>query len=299
MKRHRLDMRDPQMSRDADLIPRAVVAVGATSTAESWEHEQHSHRKAQLMYTLRGVIHCEIEAGIWIVPPQCALWIPGGMSHAARGSGEAQVYCLLIDPDASSALPPQCCTLGVSGLLHELISKAVSFPQLYDEHGAQGRLINTLLDELADAPIEDLHLPMPQDQRLRRLADSLLADPGDKSTLGQWAVRIGMSERSMTRLLLEELGLSFGRWRRQLHVILSLQRLARGESVQRVALDLGYENASGFITMFRKAVGQPPARYLADRGVTTGNAGQPGIAMAEAPDQRRAVLPPARLIETA
>lgn len=273
MQRHRLDQRGPSRVKDADLLPRAVIAVSATSTSESWEHAPHSHRKGQLMYTLRGVIHCQIEAGIWIVPPQCALWIPGGMSHAARGSGEAQVYCLLIDPDAAGALPPQCCTLSVSGLLHELISKAVSFPPMYEEDGAQGRLIRTLLDELAQAPIEDLHLPMPQDPRLRRLADSLLAAPGDKATLGQWAVRIGMSERSMTRLLLEEFGLSFGRWRRQLHVILSLQRLARGDSVQRVALDLGYENASGFITMFRKAVGQPPARYLADRaGASKANA---------------------------
>ncbi|WAT26215.1 AraC family transcriptional regulator [Pseudomonas sp. GXZC] len=265
MKHHRLQMHDRSMVKDADLFPRTVVAVGATSTSDTWEHAQHAHRKGQLLYTLRGVIHCEIEAGIWIVPPQCALWIPGGMSHAARGAGEAEVYCLLIDPDAACALPPQCCTLAVSGLLHELISKAVSFPLLYDESGAQGRLINTLLDELAAAPVEALHLPMPQDPRLRRLADSLLAEPADKATLGQWAVRIGMSERSMTRLLLEELGLSFGRWRRQLHVILSLQRLAKGESVQRVALDLGYENASGFITMFRKTMGQPPARYLADR----------------------------------
>lgn len=284
MKHHRLDLHDPMMARDADVFPRAVVAVGASSTSDTWEHAQHAHRKGQLMYTLRGVIHCEIEAGIWIVPPQCALWIPGGTFHAARGSGEAQVYCLLIDPDAARALPPQCCTLAVSGLLHELISKAVGFPQLYEEHGAQGRLISTLLDELAAAPIEALHLPMPQDPRLRRLADSLLAEPTDKATLGQWAVRIGMSERSMTRLLLEELGLSFGRWRRQLHVILSLQRLAKGDSVQRVALDLGYENASGFITMFRKAVGQPPARYLADRMGTPGNAALPGIAMTETLD---------------
>ncbi|AIB36966.1 MULTISPECIES: AraC family transcriptional regulator [Pseudomonas] len=288
MQRHRLDHRDPARVRDADLLPRAVVAVNATSTSESWEHAPHSHRKGQLMYTLRGVIHCQIEAGIWIVPPQCALWIPGGLPHAARGSGEAEVYCLLIDPDAAGALPAQCCTLSVSGLLHELISKAVSFPQLYDEDGAQGRLIRTLLDELAQAPIEDLHLPMPRDPRLRRLADSLLADPGDKATLGQWAMRIGMSERSMTRLLLEEFGLSFGRWRRQLHVILSLQRLARGDSVQRVALDLGYENASGFITMFRKAVGQPPARYLADRaGAPTANAAATiALHALQTPDQR-------------
>jgi len=288
MQRHRLDQRDPSRVKDADLLPRAVIAVSATSTSESWEHAPHSHRKGQLMYTLRGVIHCQIEAGIWIVPPQCALWIPGGMSHAARGSGEAQVYCLLIDPDAAGALPPQCCTLSVSGLLHELISKAVSFPPMYEEDGAQGRLIRTLLDELAQAPIEDLHLPMPQDPRLRRLADSLLAAPGDKASLGQWAVRIGMSERSMTRLLLEEFGLSFGRWRRQLHVILSLQRLARGDSVQRVALDLGYENASGFITMFRKAVGQPPARYLADRaGASKANAAATiALHALQTPDQR-------------
>ena len=40
------------------------------------------------------------------------------------------------------------------------------------------------------------------------------------------------------------------------------------ESVQTVALDLGYESASGFVTMFRKAVGKPPARYLAERNAS-------------------------------
>lgn len=284
MKHLRLDLHDPLLAKDADVVQRAVVAVGASSASDTWEHTPHTHRKGQLMYTLRGVIHCEIEAGIWIVPPQCALWIPGGVSHSARGNGEAHVYCLLIDPDAAGALPTQCCTLGVSGLLHELISKAISFPQLYEVDGAQGRLVNTLLDELAQAPLEALHLPMPQDARLRRLANSLLADPADKATLGQWAMRIGMSERSMTRLLLEELGLSFGRWRRQLHVILSLQRLATGDSVQRVALDLGYENASGFITMFRKTVGQPPARYLADRAAMSWHEFPSGLPLLEAPD---------------
>jgi AraC-like DNA-binding protein len=48
-------------------------------------------------------------------------------------------------------------------------------------------------------------------------------------------------------------------------VVLALQRLTQGDSVQRVALDLGYESASGFVTMFRKAVGKPPARYLAEK----------------------------------
>lgn len=250
---------------DVDAVARPVMAWGTAAVTKEWEHAQHQHRKAQLLYTVRGIINCQVENGVWIVPPQCAVWIPGNLPHAARGSGETECYCLFVEPNAVPDLPTACCTLAVSPLLRELLFKAAGIPRLYALKGPEGRLIATLLDELAVAPVEDLHLPMPRDPRLRRLADLLLTDPTDKTSIGDWAIRIGMSERSMTRLLLQEIGMSFGRWRRQLHVILSLQRLSKGESVQTVALDLGYENASGFVTMFRKAVGKPPARYLAER----------------------------------
>ncbi|KAB2683248.1 helix-turn-helix domain-containing protein, partial [Brucella pseudogrignonensis] len=39
-------------------------------------------------------------------------------------------------------------------------------------------------------------------------------------------------------------------------------RLAEGESVTNIALDLGYENASAFIAMFRRMLGTTPARYI-------------------------------------
>lgn len=87
-----------------------------------------------------------------------------------------------------------------------------------------------------------------------------------------------MSERSLNRTLQQQMGMSFGHWRRQLHVMLALQRLTKGDSVQKVALDLGYESASGFVTMFRKAVGKPPARFLAERNAAGQMAGS-GITM--------------------
>jgi AraC-like DNA-binding protein len=253
---------------DVDVIARPVVALAATAVGREWERAQHRHRKAQLLYAVRGIIKCEVEGGVWIVPPQCAVWIPGGLPHAARGSGKTECFCLFVEPDAGQALPKTCCTLAVSPLLRELIYRAAGIPERYALRGAYGRLIATLLDELAVSPVEDLKLPLPRHPRLRALADLLIASPADRSSIAEWAFRIGMSERSMTRLLFQELGMSFGRWRRQLHVILALQRLVKGEHVQTVALDLGYENASGFVTMFRKAVGKPPARYLADRTAT-------------------------------
>ncbi|MGO1296034.1 MAG: helix-turn-helix domain-containing protein, partial [Vibrio sp.] len=175
--------------------------------------------------------------------------------------------------------PKTCCTISVSPLLHELLVKVVGFPKLYELGGREERLIATLMDELAAAPIENLHLPMPSDPRLRQLAEMLLAAPTDKALKKDWAARIGMSERNMSRLLVHEIGINFGRWRRQLHVILALQRLTTGKSVQTVALELGYENASGFITMFRKAVGKPPAKYLWERTTSKEQTALPGIVL--------------------
>jgi len=279
MSRLAIDRLNPR--RDFDDVPRPVVALSATSVAKDWENATHQHHKAQLMYSVRGILNCEIEDGVWIVPPQCALWIPGNLPHSARGSGDTEIYCLFIEPDAAPNLPTTCCTISVSPLLRELLVKVASFPELYALGGREDRLIAALLDELVDAPVEDLHLPMPRDPRLRRLVELMLADPTDKTSKADWATRIGLSERTMTRLLLQEIGMSFGRWRRQLHVILALQRLTKGESVQTVALELGYENASGFITMFRKAVGKPPARYLADRTNRTEPAAMPGILLSD------------------
>lgn len=106
---------------------------------------------------------------------------------------------------------------------------------------------------------------MPTHDDLRRVAGGMTADPSDRATVHEWAERIGVSERTLSRLVLKETGMSFGRWRQQLHIILALQRLSQGASVQSVATDLGYDNASSFVVMFRKALGTSPARYMTQR----------------------------------
>jgi len=138
-------------------------------------------------------------------------------------------------------------------------------PALYDSDGADGRISTVLLDQLSAAPVEELRLPMPADARLRRIASAMMENPSDRATIDDWGRRIAVAPRTLTRILQRETGMSFGRWRQQLHILIALQRLDQGSSVQAVALDLGYEGASAFVTMFRKALGKPPARYLAER----------------------------------
>lgn len=66
-----------------------------------------------------------------------------------------------------------------------------------------------------------------------------------------------MSERSLARMVRRETGMTFGQWRQQLQIIIALQQLSAGVSVQRTAEILGYESVSSFIGMFRKALGSP------------------------------------------
>ena len=74
--------------------------------------------------------------------------------------------------------------------------------------------MSVLLDELAAAKVEDLHLPMPVDPRLRRIVAEMMAAPAARGTLDSWARRAGLSERTLMRLIARETGMSFVRPRR-------------------------------------------------------------------------------------
>ena len=251
---------------DPDDVPRPIVAFGAEmSDVGGFELEPHRHRKGQILLVQRGALSCEVDGGLWIVPPRSAIWIPGGALHAIRATGALEGYNAFIDPDVETRLPGSCCAVSVTPLFRELLTRAAHLPFFYEEAGANARLVAVLLDELAAAQIEDLHLPMPTDPRLRRVVDAMMASPADRGSLESWAERAGMSERTLERRIGRETGMSFGRWRQQLGVVLAVKWLAGGASIQQVAADLGYESVPSFVTMFRKALGTSPGRYMAER----------------------------------
>lgn len=245
---------------------RPANAVGMRMDFGDLESEFHSHGEAQLLFLVRGEGACETERAVWIVPPQSALWIPANVVHKIRARAPLEGYGLIVEPGAASAkLPRDCCALSVTPLFRELLVRLATRPAVYDLDGPDARMAAVLLDELAVATVEKHLLPMPSEPRLRRLVDGMTKNPADGATLQTWARRMGIGERTLNRLLVRETGLSFGRWRQQLHINLALQWLSRGATVQSVANDLGYESASSFITMFRRVLGSSPARYMARR----------------------------------
>ncbi len=242
-------------------LPRPIVTL-ANDYAHGHVIARHRHRRAQLVYASAGVLTVATAAGAWVVPPQRAVWVPALTEHRVRAQGRVSMRSLYIEPDAAPGLPAECCVVTVPPLLRELILAAMEFPRLYALDGPEARVMAVILDQIRAARIAPLHLPMPADARLRSVTEALVAAPGDDRTLAAWAAHAGASGRTLARLFLRETGMTFRQWRRQARLLAALTRLATGEPVTTVALDLGYDSPSAFIAMFRKALGETPGRYF-------------------------------------
>ena len=107
-----------------------------------------------------------------------------------------------------------------------------------------------------------LQLPNPSDARALRIAEALLTDPSESRTLQQLCKVAGAGKRTVERLFLDDVGITFGKWRQQLRLMRAMQLLAEGKMVTHAALEAGYSTPSAFISMFRKTLGTTPASYF-------------------------------------
>lgn len=257
-----LPSQSPVSVFDPDQTPLPAVAYQLDFVDHAEEVPVHQHRKGQLIIALHGAVTCTAGEDIWIVPPNCGVWIPGGVPHSARATENARLNYLFVEPGAAQ-LPLECCTLAISPMIREMVDRLARERADYREDGHVARLARVALDELAEMPRERFNLPVSSHPKIRAMADALTVRPSDRSTLSQWAQRVAMSERSLARLMVRETGLTFGRWRQQLYLVIALRDLAGGAPVQTVAAELGYESVNAFITMFKKALGATPAQYFA------------------------------------
>ena len=244
-------------------VPRPLIAT-AKDHAAGTQFPSHSHARGQFAYAASGAISVHTPQGNWLVPPQRACWLPPGMAHGMRMHGAVTMLNLFVDTAAASTagLPADCQVLDATPLLRQLLEQAVQVDALYQSDTRAGRLMGLLLDEIAALPALPLSAPLPQDSRLARLCTSLFHEPHLPGDLDTVAAQAGMSRRTFTRLFRAQTGLGFAQWRQQARLLAAITRLADGQAVTRVALDLGYASPSAFTAAFRRVLGQVPSAYL-------------------------------------
>ncbi|AUG52768.1 AraC family transcriptional regulator [Thalassospira marina] len=221
----------------------------------------HDHDRDQLLYGMTGVVIASSEQGVWLMPPQRGMWIPAGIVHEVRMIGKVIMRSLYLSPDESRGMPDQCQVVGISPLMRSLLSEAVSIAPEYDVNGRDGALMALIEHEIRNMPAIPLSLPLPLHKALSRRCHAFIRTPSAHDTIENWCNDLGMSRRSFTRLFRMETGLSFVEWRQQACTMAALPRLAAGEAVTTIALDLGYDNPAAFTSMFKRILGASPRDY--------------------------------------
>ncbi|WP_432725868.1 AraC family transcriptional regulator [Variovorax sp. W6] len=240
-----------------DAIERDVLAIG-TDYAHGTLLEMHQHRRAQFLYGATGLMEVGTDDGAWVVPPRCGVWIPASKPHRVRMVG-VSTRSLYIEPGAAPREGSRCEVLLVSPLLRHLLLEATDVQALYDEQDRDGLLMRLALAEISRAATLPIFAPLPKAPLLHTLCVEFLYAPNIRATAAGWAEQLHRSERTFTRFFRAETGMAFGEWRQHACLISALSRLAEGQPVTTVALELGYDSPGAFSTMFRRRLGFSPS----------------------------------------
>ncbi|MDR9749928.1 helix-turn-helix transcriptional regulator [Pseudomonas sp. SZMC_28357] len=243
-------------------LPRPLYARAESLNAGSWT-PPHRHDWVQFSYAISGVLGVHTAEGSFFAPSQWAIWIPADVEHQVVTSMRAEMRSLYVRREDCQWADGRCRVLEVTPLARELIKSFCRLPVEYPEgESHEARLVQVLLDQLATLPEVGFSLPLPRHPRLLGLCNELIANPDHSVTLQAWAVRLGMSEKTLMRLFQRETGLSFRGWRQRMRLLSSLSSLEEGDSVTNTALACGYDSTSAFIAAFRGLFGVTPGELF-------------------------------------
>ena len=225
--------------------------------------ERHSHQWHQLLYATFGVLHLKTENSCWIVPAYRAIWIPSQLVHDVSMAGSVMMRTLYFHPSMKVLAADTCIGVNVSNLMRELIIHSCELGIITPESTENRHLVRFLLSRMKRMDLEPLTLPLPIDARGVSATESILENPAED--LATIARKSSTSLRTLQRIFAAETGMSLGRWRSQARLLSALPLLEQERTVTDVALDLGYESISAFVSSFRKFFGVTPAKYFRKR----------------------------------
>lgn len=232
--------------------------VGTWPLRAGLAYPQHRHPYHQLSVAGTGPIALDAEGRTWVVLPARALWIPAGTEHGVDGLGTATMTTLWLDPARCPIGWDHTTIVEVDALVGLLVDRLCD-TSLPNEVRTRSEAV--LFDVLHPVEADALDLPLPADDRARRVAEAVLADPADDRTLVAWGREVGASDRTLQRAFRSETAMGFQDWRTRARVAAALALLLTDRPVAAIAGDVGYATSSAFGAAFRRVTGLPPSAF--------------------------------------
>lgn len=220
-----------------------------------------AHGRGELSWVPVGIQRVTTPSGVWVVPPEFAVFLPGRAVHDAEKIGEGAFHWVKFGHELAGRLPRAACAVRVTPLLRAALMRATDDAKLGERE--VDSLLEVFTRDIVDAELKPVLLPLAEPTVLKPIITRLKQDPADPRSLEAWASALGISSSTVTRTFQRELGLSFREYRHRVRLLAAFEGLAAGREVSTVARQLGYRSVSMFVELFRKKLGVTPGRYFA------------------------------------
>lgn len=224
--------------------------------------DSHSHPRAQIISCDSGIMEVVIKNNTWIVNSTQSVWIPSNVEHQVYFPNNVKIITAFIDPSQLEKLPTYSFAFDNSNFFKSLLLKIVCFSNPTEFTAEQKRITDVLLDEISIIQPTLTFLPTSKDERIKKVTDALLHNYSEKQTIEYYAGICCVSSKTLSRLFIKELGMPFGDWKIRFKLLEAIKQLGEKKSITEIALNLGYENPSSFITTFKKHLGKTPSNYV-------------------------------------
>ncbi|WP_070965067.1 AraC family transcriptional regulator [Vibrio sonorensis] len=241
--------------------PPSDVFMNFEAFLSNTETRIHSHTWGQVQLISGGILEMEAEGTRFLAPPHLAIWVPPNVMHNSFNRKPISYCSLNVSADMAQAFPDHTSLIKVTPIVSAIIDDFRNRQVNIADTEQDKRLVQVLLDQLATRETERHFLPTTDNKYLGDILTFVEENPTDNTSLSEWAERVHTTERTLARYCQSELGMSFTEWRLRVRYLYSMELLRNGHAVKEVALTLGYNQASPYISMFKKYSGQTPEQY--------------------------------------
>lgn len=235
---------------------------------ENWRFtdDQHSHKKAQLIYVEKGFQYLHVGNDRHLLPLHHCAYIPPGLVHGSS-SPLNQVYLRTIyfTIEDCSGFYNEIHIFHTPEVLKQMILYTEKYSRLLKYDKSEDALLNAILLGLPDFSIQSLKLtlPVPSDFRLMEITSKLFEGLSDPIDVDQLMQNSGMSVRTFQRLFRKEMGMSLASYIRLLRMLKAIELLSESTcSISEIAYQVGYSSLATFSNTFKDVVGMSPNQVV-------------------------------------
>lgn len=247
------------------IVPEGYLLTTRAMSQEYWHvfdgcgPGEHRHPEHTVFWPSRGAASVEVAGRIHQLTEGQGLWLPPHTSHVVRRDPSSTMTVVHIVAGGWERPEPEIRAVGVCAALRELLIHLMPTHMPMEQRLRAQRVC---LELFADASQPTLQVTIPQDGRIRVIAEAILADPADDRSIEDFARLVSASGRTVARAFRASTGMTFSAWRTRARMAAAVELLGRGLPVGTVSRRVGYNGIGAFSTAFHREVGCPPRDCL-------------------------------------